>query len=1149
MGTEGEGMRTIWLRVLASLAIWTAGVATAVPVAAATTAGPVGMAAGAGPASTGAPPGRSAPAAAERTLTLITGDRVVVSQDRSGRPRVRFEPGPGRRHVPFVESRTPDGHIRVVPADAQPLIASGRLDGRLFDVTALIEQGYADDERSDLPLIVAHQGLSDAASDLRAQMSAAGVHVEKELPSIDAMSVAAPKATVAALWEDITSGPVSARELRPGLDTIWLDGRVHASLDESVPQIGAPTAWKAGLTGKNVRVAVLDTGIDASHPDLADAVVAARDFTESGSTVDGNGHGTHVASIITGSGAASDGRYAGVAPDARLLVGKVLDDSGSGYESWIIAGMEWATTTRKARVVNMSLGGCPTDGTDPLARAVNRLTRETGALFTIAAGNHPIPVECREPDHLVASPASANQALAVGSVTKQGALSEFSNVGPRAGDGAVKPELTAPGQDIVAARADQTSLGEPVGDHYTRLSGTSMAAPHVAGAAAILAQKHPAWRAKRLRAALLASATPNSTLGVFAQGAGRVDVARAVRQRILVTPSSVSLGIARWPHDDDKPIAKVVSYETIGRKAVTLHLTLRTLGPTGRPAPRGMFTLSRDSIRVAPGTTAKVTVRADPKRGRLDGTYSAWLVARAGGRILSSTPIGLVREVESYDLTLDARDRSGNRVETLVEVVDVTDADTEYRTVPLAGEPVTLRLPKGRYDLSAAIFEASTVGDGGDTPVTPATLAARPDLVLDRDMTVRLDARKAKRVQAIVDSPTAEPHGYQAAWVQSAVFGHRLWGGNDPNVGNTPLYATPTVEVRDRAYLFGHYTTLSEPEPMTTDEPARAYHLYLTTQGRVPDPPTFTVHDADLARVDLRLHSQGVTQPQTGSFVTSAYDDFWSNTNPNRYDVIQPSRRIAYFSAGPDLMWERSLETDIGGETAQPRSFTAGARYVEHWNAAAIGPIAHPFYYRPQQRLFLGVNHFSPATEDHTAFPGWLGTTATTTLRRDGEVVGTSDEPDGGSFEVPTDRARLEVTTEATREVDWSRLATRVSATWTFDAGPLDSDFNQVTTLGLHVGGSFDLLDRAPAGETFQLDVSATRADPDAAISEITLDVSFDDGATWHPLTLHSSGTDRWQAEVSHPADAEFVSLRASARDTSGNRVEQTVIRAYGLRS
>src|SRR2546430_12347585 len=108
-----------------------------------------------------------------------------------------------------------------------------------------------------------------------------------------------------------------------------------------------------------------------------------------------------------------------------------------------------------------------------------------------------------------------------------------------------------------------------------------MATPHVAGSAAILAQQHPDWSPAQLKAGLMAAAKPSPTMGVYAQGAGRVDIGRAVHQAVTSTPVSVSFGRQEWPHTDDKPVTKTVSYHNYGGTAVTLNLALHTSAPNG----------------------------------------------------------------------------------------------------------------------------------------------------------------------------------------------------------------------------------------------------------------------------------------------------------------------------------------------------------------------------------------------------------------------------------------------------------------------------------------------------------------------------------------------------------------------------------------
>jgi len=349
----------------------------------ATAAGPAGAAVA---ARTPAAPSLAQPGQARGTaVTLVTGDKVLLRQRAGGRTSVQVIAAPRRGPRPGFQVVSIRGDVHVIPADVHRLL--GRvLDLDLFNVSELQRMGYGDARTPSLPLIVQRRTTSRPAA-----LAAASLRPVRELSSLRATAMRQPRAEAAKLGAALATTTATATRTAgalAGVSRVWLDRRFRATeLDPNLTQVNAPAAWSAGLTGKGVKVAVLDTGIDTTHPDLAGGkVVASANFSEADSTTDHYGHGTHVASIVAGTGARAAGARKGVAFEASLLNGKVLDDFGFGSESGIIAGMEWAARQR-AKVVNLSLGGEPTDGTDPMSQAVNRLTSQYRTLFVVAAGN------------------------------------------------------------------------------------------------------------------------------------------------------------------------------------------------------------------------------------------------------------------------------------------------------------------------------------------------------------------------------------------------------------------------------------------------------------------------------------------------------------------------------------------------------------------------------------------------------------------------------------------------------------------------------------------------------------------------------------------------------------------------------------------
>ncbi|SIS00169.1 S8 family serine peptidase [Williamsia sterculiae] len=264
----------------------------------------------------------------------------------------------------------------------------------------------------------------------------------------------------------------------------------YADTANSTWGLQATGADTSSADGRGIRIAVLDTGFDQDHPDFGGRTVIARSFVVGESTQDGHGHGTHCVGTSSGPRHPTDTRRYGVAPAVDIFVGKVLSNRGSGNDSQILAGIEWAISQGCA-VISMSLGA-DIDQQLQAYEEVGRRALDAGTVIVAAAGNN-----AHRPDDpgFVGSPANATTILAVGAVASDMTVAPFSARSSRLDGGQV--DITAPGVNVYSSW--------PAPRQYNTISGTSMATPHVAGIAALWAQQ-TGERGRQLWARLLRQA-------------------------------------------------------------------------------------------------------------------------------------------------------------------------------------------------------------------------------------------------------------------------------------------------------------------------------------------------------------------------------------------------------------------------------------------------------------------------------------------------------------------------------------------------------------------------------------------------------------------------------------------------------------------
>jgi serine protease AprX len=433
----------------------------------------------------------------------------------------------------------------------------------------------------------------DAVAHARAAVRGAGGRVVTSLPFVDSVEARVP------------AGHLHALTGAPGILSVTRDAPVgfHGTGDSSHTShriqnvVGSTALWQQGTTGAGVTVAVLDTGIYAAHPDLRGRVVHCEDFSHERTTAancaDTFGHGTFMAGLIAGDGAASNGKYTGAAPGADLVSVKVAGYDGSSDVSNVLAGIQWVVAHRDAydiRVLNLSLG---TDSAQdyrlsPLNYAVEKAWH-AGIVVVVSGGNTGPNAST------VMKPGDDPFVITVGASNDEGSMSIgddsvpiFSARGPTRANGIAKPDVVSPGVHTVSLRSPGSAIDQRYGDRavvsdaYFRGTGTSMATATVSGVVAQILERNPELTPDQVKYRLTSTARPIAESDGRATGRGLVDAYAAA--------TSTSTALA------NQGLSRSTGLGSIDSDRGTLGVEVA--GPAGEVKLTGEFVAQTDPARV-----------------------------------------------------------------------------------------------------------------------------------------------------------------------------------------------------------------------------------------------------------------------------------------------------------------------------------------------------------------------------------------------------------------------------------------------------------------------------------------------------------------------------------------------------------------------
>lgn len=530
---------------------------------------------------------------------------------------------------------------------------------------------------------------------------------------------AAPRLPIAGALLDEGAVATLAKDGR--VRSLWLDRPIRWDLAESVPLVGAPLVWETfGSTGRGVTVAVFDTGIDTQHPDLTSRVANTvrafgitydqPNFVEAPVMTDVNIHGTHVAGIIAGTGAASDRTYRGVAPGARLLAVAALDSAVptifhaiTSY-GWILENQEQYGIRVVANSWGMDQGGHPLPE-NPVNVATLALY-EAGLVVVFSAGNDgPNP-------NTMGTIKNVPWVISVAAGTKSRGLISFSSRGVP-GDALLEPDVTAPGYLIYAARALSPTAVSPLGavaneknpaytPFYWALSGTSMASPHVSGAVALMLEANPDLSPDQVidivkqSADPMVNATTGETMPAWEVGSGYLNVTRAYLMGVNATGEREAFASGAAPHRHGLDALLALLPAPAGDALAQDVFEGTGSGTHFFTVPAGANTMALKLTRADEAQTFQVNVYGP------DGKKAFDFGAFFPGPVAYTSPVFAAGE---YEIDLLGDEMAGYTLE-----VAALSATTGQGILPLAsGEAPSLDVPAPGFGLLALALVAALV--------------------------------------------------------------------------------------------------------------------------------------------------------------------------------------------------------------------------------------------------------------------------------------------------------------------------------------------------------------------------------------------------------------------------------------------------------